>query len=102
MLLVCVKDLCPMITSQDDPVAASVETLEMNIRKFDADWKTNGFSIPHADGKFPRSKVHLSNGIIEKYLDKDICLAMGSFSTDIITPSSEKFDPMKNITKLLR
>ena len=46
-----------MITSQDEPVIASVETLEMNVRKFDADWKSSGFSIPQLEGKFPRSRV---------------------------------------------
>ena len=46
-----------MITSQDEPVVASVETLEMNVRKFDADWKSSGFSIPQLEGKFPRSRV---------------------------------------------
>ena len=58
-----------MITSQDEPVVASVETLEMNVRKFDADWKSSGFSIPQLEGKFPRSRVrtyHLLEGLVFK------------------------------------
>ena len=57
-----------MITSQDEPVVASVETLEMNVRKFDADWKSNGFSIPQLEGKFPRSRVRtfLLEGLVFK------------------------------------
>ena len=78
------------MTSQDEPLDASIETFEMSIQRFDVGWKSSGFSIPNLDHKFPRSKVQLGNGLIEKNLDKSICLTMATFNTDIVTPSSEK------------
>ena len=54
------SDACPKLTPQDEPLDASIETLEMIIQKFDVDWKANGFNIPSLNDKFPRSKVQFT------------------------------------------